>query len=169
VFIPIADILDIHPGNLLLGLDDDSQLQPLVAMAFKSPVARKQISECRTIYLSGLMRPRPGPILLSDFGEARTGLGPHAGDIMPLPYRAPEVIMSMPWNHSVDIWSVGLTAWDLLGTNRLFTARNGDGEMNDAAHLAELMATLGPPPREFLQRNSGRAAEFWDKQGKSDS
>uniref|UniRef100_A0A0D2XIU6 non-specific serine/threonine protein kinase n=1 Tax=Fusarium oxysporum (strain Fo5176) TaxID=660025 RepID=A0A0D2XIU6_FUSOF len=111
-----------------------------------------------------VMRPRPGPILLSDFGEARTGLGPHAGDIMPLSYRAPEVIMSMPWNHSVDIWSVGLTAWDLFGMNRLFTARDGDGEMSDAAHLAELMATLGPPPRKFLQRNSGRAADFWDEQ-----
>ncbi|RKK86225.1 hypothetical protein BFJ69_g1176 [Fusarium oxysporum] len=155
---------DIHPGNLLLGLDDDSQLQPLVSMAFKSPVARKQVLECRTIYLSKVMHPRPGPILLSDFGEARTGLGPHAGDIMPLTYRAPEVIMSMPWNHSVDIWSVGLTAWDLLGMNRLFTARDGDGEMSDATHLTEFMATLGPPPREFLQRNSGRAADFWDEQ-----
>ncbi|RBQ75020.1 hypothetical protein FVER14953_12011 [Fusarium verticillioides] len=161
-----AKILDIHPGNLLLGVDDDSQLEFLASMAFKSPVARKQASECRTIYLSRLMRPRPGSILLSDFGEARVGLGPHADDIMPIPYRAPEVIMSMPWNQSVDIWSVGLTAWDLLGTDRLFTAMDGDGEMYDAAHLAELIAALGPPPREFLKRNPRRAADFWDEQGK---
>ncbi|EWG53616.1 CMGC/SRPK protein kinase [Fusarium verticillioides 7600] len=157
---------DIHPGNLLLGVDDDSQLEFLASMAFKSPVAREQASECRTIYLSRLMRPRPGSILLSDFGEARVGLGPHADDIMPIPYRAPEVIMSMPWNQSVDIWSVGLTTWDLLGTDRLFTAMDGDGEMYDAAHLAELIAALGPPPREFLKRNPRRAADFWDEQGK---
>ncbi|PNP82746.1 hypothetical protein FNYG_03977 [Fusarium nygamai] len=157
---------DIHPGNLLLGLDEDSQLQPLVSNDFKSSVARKQVSKCRPIHLSQLMHPRPGPILLSDFGEARVGLGPHADDIMPVPYRAPEVIMSMPWNQSVDLWSVGLTAWDLLGTNRLFTAMDGDGEIYDAAHLAELIATLGPPPREFLQRNFRRAADFWDGQGK---
>ncbi|KAF5967588.1 CMGC SRPK kinase [Fusarium coicis] len=157
---------DIHLGNLLLGVDDDSQLEILVSKALKSPVARKQDSECQTIYLSRLRRPRSGPILLSDFGEARVGHGPHADDIMPIAYRAPEVIMSMPWNQSVDIWSVGLTAWDLLGTSRLFTAKDGDGEMYDAAHLAELIAALGPPPREFLKRNPRRAADFWDEQGK---
>ncbi|KAF4953104.1 hypothetical protein FGADI_6254 [Fusarium gaditjirri] len=157
---------DIHPGNLLLGLDDDSQLQPLVDMEFKSPVDRKKVADDRTIYLSRLMRPKPGPMLLSDFGEARTGPGPFAGDIMPIQYRAPEVIMCIAWNSPVDIWSVGLTAWDLLGPNRLFTAKDEDGDMYDAAHLAELIATLGPPPREFLQRNSERAADFWDDQGK---
>ena len=37
--------------------------------------------------------------------------------------------------------------------------------MYDAAHLAELIATLGPPPLEFLKRNPERAADFWDSQG----
>ncbi|KAI1012282.1 hypothetical protein LB503_004329 [Fusarium chuoi] len=157
---------DIHPGNLLLGLDDDSQLEPLVDMELKSPVHRKRVAEDRTIYLSRLMRPKPGPMLLSDFGEARTGTGPFAGDIMPIQYRAPEVIMCIAWNRPVDIWSVGLTAWDLLGPKRLFTAKDEDGDMYDAAHLAELKATLGPPPQEFLQRNVERAADFWDEQGK---
>ncbi|QGI63646.1 hypothetical protein CEK26_007597 [Fusarium fujikuroi] len=157
---------DIHPGNLLLGLDDDSQLEPRADMEQKSPVARKKVTEDRTIYLSRLMRPKPGPMLLSDFGEARTGTGPFAGDIMPIQYRAPEVIMCITWNRPVDIWSVGLTAWDLLGPKRLFTAKDEDGDMYDAAHLAELIATLGPPPQEFLQRNVERTADFWDEQGK---
>ncbi|KAF5534452.1 CMGC SRPK kinase [Fusarium phyllophilum] len=156
----------VHTGNLLLGLDDDSQLEPLVDMELKSPVDRKKVAEDRTIYLSRLMRPKPGPMLLSDFGEARTGSGPFAGDIMPIQYRAPEVIMCIARNRPVDIWSVGLTAWDLLGPNRLFTAKDEDGDMYDAAHLAELIATLGPPPQEFLQRNVERAAYFWDEQGK---
>ncbi|KAM0288491.1 hypothetical protein ACHAO9_007137 [Fusarium lateritium] len=157
---------DIHPGNLLLGLDDDSQLQSLVDSEFKSPVTRKQVSQDRTIYLSRLMRPKPGPMLLSDFGEARSGPGPHAGDIMPIQYRAPETIMCVAWSYPVDIWSVGLTAWDLLGSKRLFTAKDSDGDMYDAAHLAELIATLGPPPQEFLQRNTERTADFWDEKGK---
>lgn len=152
----------------MLGLDDDSQLEPLVDMELKSPVHRKRVAEDRTIYLSRLMRPKPGPMLLSDFGEARTGTGPFAGDIMPIQYRAPEVIMCIAWNRPVDIWSVGLTAWDLLGPKRLFTAKDEDGDMYDAAHLAELKATLGPPPQEFLQRNVERAADFWDEQGMYD-
>lgn len=53
----------------------------------------------------------------------------------------------------------------MLGPKRLFTAKDEDGDMYDAAHLAELIATLGPPPLEFLRRNSERAADFWDENG----
>ncbi|KAJ4210891.1 hypothetical protein NW759_012923 [Fusarium solani] len=66
---------DVHPGNLLLGLNDDSLLRPLEDQEFSSPVARKVVSPSRTIYLSRLMRPKPGPMLLSDFGEAKSGPG----------------------------------------------------------------------------------------------
>ena len=46
---------------------------------------------------------------LTDFGEARIGPGPHGGDIMPVEYRAPEILHCMGWSYPVDIWSVGLT------------------------------------------------------------
>ena len=74
----------------------------------ENPVARK-VQDDRTIYHSCLMKPQPGPLLLSDFGEARLGAGPHAGDIMPLVYRAPEVLLQLQWSYAIDIWSVGLT------------------------------------------------------------
>lgn len=48
-------------------------------------------------------------MLLSDFGEARIGPGPHAGDIMPLECRAPETLLYVGWSYPVDIWIVGLT------------------------------------------------------------
>lgn len=73
---------------MLLGIDDDSMLQRLEEREFSSPVPRKVVSATRTIYLSCAMRPDIGPMLLADFGEARIGPGPHAGDIMPLGYRA---------------------------------------------------------------------------------
>ncbi|GMF80666.1 unnamed protein product [Aspergillus oryzae] len=81
----------------------------LAEREFTSPVSRKAVSPTRTIYLSRLMRPREGPMLLSDFGEARIGPGPHGGDIMPLVYRAPETLLYVGWSSPVDIWSVGLT------------------------------------------------------------
>lgn len=99
---------DVHPGNLLLGTSDDSVFQKLEENEFSSPVPRKQL-EGRTIYLSRLMKPKAGPLLLSDFGEARLGTGPHAGDIMPIMYRAPETLLHIQWGCPVDIWSVGLT------------------------------------------------------------
>jgi hypothetical protein len=66
--------------------------QKLEENEHSDPVPRKQLKD-RTIYLSRLMKPTAGPLLLSDSGEARIGPGPHAGDIMPIMYRAPETLL----------------------------------------------------------------------------
>ncbi|OHF00685.1 protein kinase domain-containing protein [Colletotrichum orchidophilum] len=155
---------DVNPGNLLLGTSDDSLFQKLEENEFSNPVPRKQL-DGRTIYLSRLMKPKAGPLLLSDFGEARLGTGPHAGDIMPIMYRAPETLLHIQWGCPVDIWSVGLTAWDLLEGKTLFSARKEDGSFSDGAHFAELIAVLGPPPLKLLNRHRNRALEYWDAQG----
>lgn len=151
---------------------------------------QKRLRIASSLLKSRLMRPKEGPMLLSDFGEARIGPGPHGGDIMPLEYRAPETLLYVGWSYPVDIWSVGLTvgldftyfisisglaarrltifcgkARDLLEPRRLFTARDEDGDLYDAAHLAQLIAALGPPPPEFLAKNMNRKADFWDEQG----
>ncbi|TQN64388.1 Serine/threonine-protein kinase SRPK, partial [Colletotrichum shisoi] len=155
---------DVHPGNLLLGVNDDALFRKLEENEQSSPVPRKQLED-RTIYLSRLMKPKAGPLLLSDFGEARLGPGPHAGDIMPIMYRAPETLLYIQWSYPVDIWSVGLTAWDLLQGKTLFSARKDDGSFSDGAHFAELIAALGPPPAELLNRHRSRALEYWDEHG----
>ena len=54
-----------------------------------------------------------GPLTICDFGQARIG-NEHSGKAMPVPYRAPEVILNMKWGNAVDIWSVGLLVWNLL-------------------------------------------------------
>ncbi|KAI8712043.1 Protein kinase domain-containing protein [Fusarium sp. LHS14.1] len=154
---------DIHPGNLLLGLEDNSLFKKLEDNELLNPVPRKELSD-RNIYLSRLMKPKVGPLLLSDFGEVRLGPGPRAGDIMPIMYRAPETLLYIQWSYPVDIWSVGLTAWDLLEGRTLFGARKEDGSFSDCVHLSELIAALGPPPpAEFLNRNQERALEYWNK------
>ncbi|KAH7170045.1 kinase-like domain-containing protein [Dactylonectria macrodidyma] len=155
---------DIHPGNLLLGLNDNSLFKKLEDTEFSNPVPRKELSD-RTVYFSRLMRPNVGPLLLSDFGEIRLGPGPHAGDIMPLMYRAPETLLRIQWSYPVDIWSVGLTAWDLLEGRTLFSARKEDGSFSDGAHFSELIAALGPPPVQLLDRHRERALEYWDENG----
>jgi serine/threonine-protein kinase SRPK3 len=94
---------------MLLGVYDNSLFRRLEETEFTCPVPRKLVSPSRTVYLSRLMRPKEGPMLLSDFGEARIGQGPHGGDIMPLEYRAPETLLYVGWSYPVDIWSVGLT------------------------------------------------------------
>lgn len=51
-----------------------------------------------------------GVLTISDLGQARVG-NEHDGKAMPVPYRAPEVILNMKWGNAVDIWSVGLLVW----------------------------------------------------------
>lgn len=53
-----------------------------------------------------------GALTICDLGQARIGKV-HRGNAMPLPYRAPEVILGMTWGNSVDVWSVGLLVRDL--------------------------------------------------------
>ncbi|KAJ5360769.1 hypothetical protein N7517_009960 [Penicillium concentricum] len=131
-----------------------------------NPSARKQVSHDRTIYASRAIFPKEGPLRLSGFSEARIGPGPYDYPAMPMPYRAPEITLGVPWSYPIDIWCVGLVARDLLGLGRPFNADHEAGDMYEAAHLAELIAVLGPPPAAFLALNPEKAAQFWDEEGR---
>lgn len=73
------------------------------------PIGRKVDGE-RTIYESrGLKMPkRSGRPVLCDFGEARYGQTSYSDDIQPYVYRAPEVLLDVPWAYEVDVWNVGV-------------------------------------------------------------
>lgn len=74
------------------------------------PSARKQIGDI-IIYVSQYMLGGAGPLTICDLGQARIGRE-HRGNAMPVPYRAPEVILNMTWGNAVDAWSVGLLVWN---------------------------------------------------------
>ena len=54
------------------------------------------------------MPKKQGRPILCDFGEARFGKETYTDDIQPYIYRAPEIILGIPWTYSVDIWNVGV-------------------------------------------------------------
>ncbi|KAK2786958.1 hypothetical protein FQN53_005904 [Emmonsiellopsis sp. PD_33] len=97
-------------------------------------------------------------------GEARLGDEEHQDDIMPDVYRAPEVILGMKWGYKVDIWNVAMVIWDLFEHDRLFQARNSNGGHDDAYHLAQMVAVLGPPPLDFLKQGTN-FLKYWDESG----
>ena len=72
----------------------------------RTPSARKQVGDT-IIYVSRYMLGGPGALTICDFGQARIG-NKQRGNAMPVPYRAPEVILGMEWDNAVDIWSLGL-------------------------------------------------------------
>ncbi|KAB8244454.1 kinase-like protein [Aspergillus flavus] len=130
-----------------------------------SPSSRKVVGD-RMIYASRKLRKtkQHGRPTLCDFGQARRGPNTYCGDIQPYIYRAPEVLLRMPWNEKVDIWNVGVLTWDLFQQGHLFYARDSDKKSSDAHHLAEMIAIMGPPPKEVIQ-NSVYATEFFDGEG----
>lgn len=74
----------------------------------ESPSGRKNnanhiVYESRGLRLSK----NQGRPVLCDFGEARFGHHSYSDDIQPYAYRAPEVILDIPWSHYADIWNLG--------------------------------------------------------------
>ena len=102
-------LLDLQARNVHLRLEEDSILEEFEAAELRTPSPRK-VDGDRIIYESrGLKRPkRPGRPVLCDFGEARFGKKTYTDDIQPYVYRAPEIILDIPWTYSVDIWNVGV-------------------------------------------------------------
>lgn len=146
-----------------------------------NPIPRK-INENRIIYESrGLQIPnKTGPPVLCDFGEARSGSSSYTDDIQPYVYRAPEVILDIPWSYEVDIWNVGVMVqhivsplsikietkisqtWTLFEGRHLFHARGPKGDRLSEYHLAEMVAVLGVPPVEYLRRTETSQKYFND-------
>ncbi|KAI1421743.1 kinase-like protein [Xylaria sp. FL1777] len=154
---------DLHLDNLLIALTDNSIMAEMEEVELYRPSPRKQ-SDDRTIYTSQMMMGGRGPLTICDLGHARIG-EKHRGFAMPAQYRAPEVILDMEWGNPIDLWSVGLIAWDLLEKEPLFRVYDNESqEQNDAHHLAAMTALLGPPPPEFLTR-SEKTAKFWSEDG----
>ncbi|GAD91968.1 CMGC protein kinase [Paecilomyces variotii No. 5] len=155
---------DLQLKNLLLPGNDPKSFSDLEEAELKDPSPRK-ILDGREIYLSRMPIPGNGLPLLSDFGEARFSNEEHREDIMPNVYRAPEVVLKMNWDCKVDIWNVALMAWDMVCHRTLFQGRNSDDIFDDRAHLAEMMAILGPPAAEFVTK-SPVGSVFWDENGR---
>ncbi|RMD44117.1 hypothetical protein DV735_g986, partial [Chaetothyriales sp. CBS 134920] len=151
---------DLKTDNLMLSLEDRTMLADFASEEIKNPSPRKIIDESRTIYQSRQFR-RPlegrsyGLPILCDFGEARLGQTHESGPfVQPTIYRAPEIIFEMPWGSAIDIWSLGALIWDLFQGQHLFAdIFDKAGNHDPFKHLALMVALIGPPPADFVQRS----------------
>ncbi|KAI0693722.1 putative CDK4/6 [Cytidiella melzeri] len=146
---------DVQEKNILLGIEDsDGAFEEFVAKEQSSPSPHKVVDGQHTIYISRDLEPRSfGRPILCDFGEARFIRDEGYGvDIQPIQYRAPEVILGVPWNEKVDIWSVGVMIWDLFEAKHIFPLLANTKDVN-AYHLALMIALLGTPPLDLLRRS----------------
>ncbi|KAL5331673.1 hypothetical protein ACEPPN_001208 [Leptodophora sp. 'Broadleaf-Isolate-01'] len=151
---------DIKADNIMFGIEDDSVFTAFEEQELVDPSPRKTVNG-RTIYLSReLQIPKTwGAPVLCDFGSAVVGDTEHLEDVQPDIYRAPEVIIEAPWSYQIDIWNTGCMIWDLFQGGHLFTGHDPEHQTyRSRAHLAQMIALLGPPPQTLL--HSGRSGDF---------
>lgn len=106
----ISDIetTDIQPLNILRGVLDDSAFTRFEQAELQNPLPRKE-SPSHTVYLSRPMPFTKGEPLLCDLSEARFDDPRNDDLIMPDVYRAPEVLLGMPWSYPIDVWGFAMT------------------------------------------------------------
>lgn len=71
-------------------------------------------------------------------------------------YRAPEIVLGIPYNAAIDMWSFGCILYELYVGHPLFP---GEDEKD---HMALMMEVKGVPPRSVLARATRRKVFFDD-------
>ncbi|KAI5376195.1 hypothetical protein J4E82_005191 [Alternaria postmessia] len=157
---------DIKADNILIEIEDQDILEAFVDAEMTSPSPRKVV-DGKPIYATrqfGLPK-EYGRVVLGDFGSAVRGDKPQIHDAQPDVYRCPEVMLKTKWGYPADIWNVGAMIWDLYEDKHLFYGIDPiEKRYLTRAHLAELVAMLGPPPMDMLERGA-RSKEFFDGDG----
>ncbi|OBT66137.1 hypothetical protein VE03_05141 [Pseudogymnoascus sp. 23342-1-I1] len=156
---------DIKEENILLDLANSSILEQLDTEEIAASSFYKAVNGY-TLYRSANfgIPTKFGRPILCDFSLARNGQVENCHDIQPDPYRAPEVILEMPWSYSADIWNVGVMVWDMFENRHMFNGLDPEtGKYANRFHLASIVGLLGPPPPEFLQRSEYSSVYFDDK------
>nr|XP_057943658.1 homeodomain-interacting protein kinase 3-like [Doryrhamphus excisus] len=92
-------------------------------------------------------REQPLRVKLADFGLAKNVSEIVPGDcVQTLWYRAPEVILGVPFNETVDVWSLGLVAVELATGQPLYPGRSEYDILNFVTN------TQGQPADDVLDR-----------------
>ncbi|KAN0072476.1 Protein kinase-like domain containing protein [Elaphomyces granulatus] len=153
---------DIKSDNILQEIEDVSILDSFAKAEMEHPSPRKFINSIPVYASRRFELPRKfGKAVLSDFGSAVRGDERRNHDAQPNVYRSPEVMLEAEWSYPIDIWNVGVMVWDLFEGRHMFYGNDPDGKgYSTRAHLAEVVALLGPPPLDLLKHGK-RSPEFF--------
>ncbi|OJD10516.1 CMGC/SRPK protein kinase [Emergomyces pasteurianus Ep9510] len=161
---------DLLPQNVLMHIQDDTSLRDVEDQESQHPsvpVTRNGGDAATTVYKSQpTMLELSGHPILTDFGQMRLVEGYVNQDWwMPDLYRAPEVLLQLPWGFPVDIWSIGVMTLELLEGKNLFDPIDQvHGQYVLPLALAQYIGYLGPPPLDIIRR-SPLFATYFDAQG----
>jgi serine/threonine protein kinase len=80
-------------------------------------------------------------------------------------YRAPEVILGINYNESVDIWSLGCIIYELITGDYLFDPHQGTNYTKNDDHIASIIKLLGKMPKKLV-KCSPDYYKYFTKDGK---
>ncbi|CAI4228850.1 unnamed protein product [Auanema sp. JU1783] len=93
-------------------------------------------------------------IVLSDFNTVRN-IEFNNEIIQTINYRAPEVILELPWNEKVDVWSIGCVFVDIFLGITLFSAPSDGNTLQDkAVQLNNICTYCGPVPYHMIKETN---------------
>ncbi|KKA20987.1 hypothetical protein T310_4986 [Rasamsonia emersonii CBS 393.64] len=155
---------DLKQSNILVPFEDESIIEEFANEILDIPIPMKKGKD-RTVYQSfHLGKPRSWALWpkITDFGQAKR-INESEMNILPIQpeaYRAPEVFLGTGYTYSADIWNLGALIWMLMEGKDLFCRSDiPSGTPRSHVRLAEMIALLGPPPPELVER--AREAQKW--------
>ncbi|KAI1912232.1 hypothetical protein LOZ61_003394 [Ophidiomyces ophidiicola] len=158
---------DISAQNILMEIENDSILKDVEARAPLTNSVPITNDDGSVVYKSVPVEPRiTSQPILTDFGQMRAiEEGGNNDWWMSDLYRAPEIVLGLPWGCPVDMWSIGVMTLELLEGNNIF-------DPVDRVHsqyvlplaLAQYIGYLGPPPLELIQQ-SPIFSNYFDEDG----
>ena len=95
-------------------------------------------------------------VKLTDFGSACIKNNPIFTIVQSLFYRAPEVILGIPYTQSIDIWSIGLVAIELFLGGPLLP---GYSEYDE---LLKIISIIGKIPDSMLMKSGKKIGNFYN-------
>ncbi|KAI1932876.1 hypothetical protein LOZ65_000483 [Ophidiomyces ophidiicola] len=157
---------DISPQNVLERIDDSTSLQKVADQESKKPSMLTMIDGYPAYESREVPVALTGDPMLSDFGQMRLGEDNNSDWWMPDLYRAPEVLLKLPWSFPVDLWSIGVMTLELLEGRNLFDPIDYSNQQYILPlALAQYISYLGPPPLGMIQK-SPLFTTFFDETGK---
>ncbi|KAK1923135.1 kinase-like domain-containing protein [Papiliotrema laurentii] len=128
---------DLKPENILL-VSNDSRLNG----------PRVKGSKARSILLNTDIR-------LIDFGSATFENEYHSSVVSTRHYRAPEIILGLPWSYPCDLFSIGCILVEFYTGDALFQTHD------NLEHLAMMEVVMGKMPSRMVDKGRAKKPEFF--------